>query len=626
MALSQLKTVNLGKTRTGLVGTIGYTLLNSDGTVNSARATGGVYELTAGSGMYASFVSFPDDFSGSIFWDSGQVGASLVFATEQYNYLENNPNVDLTLTQSLAIPGLVWDEVLTGGTHNVNKSAGKILRGLGNLVVLTDTAQGPGVGPNQIQLHTGASAVDGEYDPALVAIVDGTGAGQSRLILQYDGATKVATVDRNWKVLPDSGSEFVIYADAGREHVNEGLAQGGTSTTITLNALASSVDNVYRYQTVFIRSGLGDDQVGIVTEYNGTTKVATIDGTWAVIPDTTSGYVMLPSHNNISVEQFSAYNNQIVIDTANGVAGTEYPVGTLLNPVNNLTDAKTIAAAFGIEEFHIQGTLVVGATDNIDELVLGGHNALVDTVVLTVGCSTVNTVFRNMRLTGCFAGGVFCEEVALISIVDIGDDTNPTLFKECILIEGTHTFKAGLTTPQNIQFVECVSGVKAGTGVILDFNGTTSRLALRKYGGELSVINYTGGQSSVIEIDQGKLTLDASSTSGALRIAGEFEFINSSTLTINSTAHISKNSIADATWDEQQLEHVTAGSFGNAVNEIGFDVAFIKSIEGGRWLIDTSLNQMIFYKNDNVTEVARFNLYDATGSATSDCVYERVRV
>jgi len=110
MALSQLKTVNLGKTRTGLVGTIGYTLLNSDGTVNSARATGGVYELTAGSGMYASFVSFPDDFSGSIFWDSGQVGASLVFATEQYNYLENNPNVDLTLTQSLATPGLVWDE------------------------------------------------------------------------------------------------------------------------------------------------------------------------------------------------------------------------------------------------------------------------------------------------------------------------------------------------------------------------------------------------------------------------------------------------------------------------------------------------------------------------------------
>ena len=466
-----------------------------------------------------------------------------------------------------AIADAVWDEVLTGGTHNINKSAGKILRGLGNLVVLTDTAQGPGVGPNQIQLHTGASAVDGGYDPALVAIVDGTGAGQSRLILQYDGATKVATVDRNWKVLPDSGSEFVIYADAGREHVNEGLAQGGTSTTITLNALASSVDNVYRYQTVFIRSGLGDDQVGIVTEYNGTTKVATIDGTWAIIPDTTSGYVMLPSHNNISVEQFSAYANQIVIDTANGVAGTEYPVGTLLNPVNNLTDAKTIAAVFGIEEFHIQGTLVVGATDNIDGLVLRGHNALVDTVVLTVGCSTVNTVFRNMRLTGCFAGGVFCEEVALISIIDIGDDTNPTLFKECILIEGTHTFKAGLTTPQNIQFVECVSGVKAGTGVILDFNGTTSRLAFRKYGGELSVINYTGGQSSVMELSEGELVLDATCTTGAIIGRGIGEVTDNSTgAFIFLNQMLDKSGIVGAVWDELAADHQIANSFGERID------------------------------------------------------------
>jgi hypothetical protein len=105
----------------------------------------------------------------------------------------------------------------------------------------------------------------------------------------------MATVDRGWKVQPDATSEFVVYADPGREHVNEGLAQAGGTATITLNALASSNDNVYRGQVVFIRSGTGEDQAKRVTAYNGTTKVATVESDWAVVPDTTSAYVMLPT-------------------------------------------------------------------------------------------------------------------------------------------------------------------------------------------------------------------------------------------------------------------------------------------------------------------------------------------
>jgi hypothetical protein len=60
--------------------------------------------------------------------------------------------------------------------------------------------------------------------------------------------------------------------------------------------------------------------------------------------------------------------------------------------------------------------------------------------------------------------------------------------------------------------------------------------------------------------------------------------------------------------------------------QVSGSVSFIENIEGGRWIIDETVNQMIFYESDNVTEVARFNLFDITGSATSTCVYERVRV
>jgi len=231
----------------------------------------------------------------------------VTLATLQGNYAPSKAGDDMGLSATATSAQLVddiWDEVLSKAAHNIAQSSGKLLRQLAATVVRQDTAQGPGIGNNQIQFDTGASATDGAYDPSIIVIVDGLGAGQSRLILQYNGATKTATVDRNWKTNPDNTSEFLIISDAGREHVNEGLAQGGTSTSITLNALASSDDGAYIGQTVFIRSGTGEDQAGLVNAYNGTTKAATIAEAWAVTPDSTSAYVMLPTslHDDAKID------------------------------------------------------------------------------------------------------------------------------------------------------------------------------------------------------------------------------------------------------------------------------------------------------------------------------------
>jgi hypothetical protein len=197
----------------------------------------------------------------------------------------------------------VWNAILSGATYNIPSSAGRRLRQVAASIIWSGTAQGAGTGNNQIQFDAGASATNGIYDPGLVFIEAGTGAGQCRLILQYNGTTKTATVDRDWRINPDNTSEFVLIGNPGRDSVNEGLAQAGTSTTITLNASASSVDDCYNGQIVFIRSGTGQDQLAVVTDYVGSTKVATIkthtaNGQWAAVPDTTSAYVMMPAHND----------------------------------------------------------------------------------------------------------------------------------------------------------------------------------------------------------------------------------------------------------------------------------------------------------------------------------------
>lgn len=82
---------------------------------------------------------------------------------------------------------------------------------------------------------------------------------------------------------------------------------------------------------------------------------------------------------------------------------------------------------------------------------------------------------------------------------------------------------------------------------------------------------------------------------------------------------------ADAVWDEViAVAHVGAGSAGEA-QKFTFD------IEGGRWriLFNAPNWQQVFYEDDNVTEVARFNLLDIAGNPADPAmtpIAERVRV
>lgn len=94
MALSQLKNVNFGRTRLNATGSlgVGYQLLDTVGSVVSSRTTTGVYQTAPG--IYAAYVSFPDNFRGQILWDTGTIFVTASYATEQYNYEENNPKVD----------------------------------------------------------------------------------------------------------------------------------------------------------------------------------------------------------------------------------------------------------------------------------------------------------------------------------------------------------------------------------------------------------------------------------------------------------------------------------------------------------------------------------------------------
>lgn len=205
-------------------------------------------------------------------------------------------------------------------------------------------AQGSGNGINQIQLRADASSSNAAYDPSMIIIRSGTGAGQGRMVFNYNGTTKTATVDRNWKTQPDATSYYAVMPKPGREHVNEGLALSATSSTITLNSLAADLDEVYTGQTIFIRSGTGEDQAKTVLSYDGATHVATVDA-WVEVPDETSAYVMLPSGTGGGGGGGSTWSvaekNQI--RSALGVDGTK--VAAVSGQLQENTVATKVAAS-----------------------------------------------------------------------------------------------------------------------------------------------------------------------------------------------------------------------------------------------------------------------------------------
>jgi hypothetical protein len=206
--------------------------------------------------------------------------------------LETNTNASVA-----EIAYAVWDEILTGATHNIATSAGRRVREIGAYSIHSGTAQAGD--SNSITIAASASPsnplYNGIFNRNLIVLVDNTGVGQTRTIVDYDAVTKVCVVDRDWRITPDATTTYQITPDDTPLTVDHGVARGGTSRTITIRAYAASDDDAYLCNIVTIIAGAGRGQARLVDSYDGTNKIVTICGDdWVVTPDTTSVYVMMP--------------------------------------------------------------------------------------------------------------------------------------------------------------------------------------------------------------------------------------------------------------------------------------------------------------------------------------------
>lgn len=103
-----------------------------------------------------------------------------------------------------------------------------------------------------------------------------------------------------------------VYESAAAEI---GTAQDGDTSEITLATEASSEDDFYAGDIITLTSGTGSGQSKTITDYDGTTKVATVESAWSTDPDNTTEY-SITSSKNLSLAYTTiddSENNRVIV-------------------------------------------------------------------------------------------------------------------------------------------------------------------------------------------------------------------------------------------------------------------------------------------------------------------------
>lgn len=190
-------------------------------------------------------------------------------------------------------PNFTLQSIDSNGRLDVIKVAGttQTARDLGASVLLSS-----GTGAGQVSLSSGTVTVGTNNDKTGYSLLS---TGLDAIAQSATGMVEIAKAVWD-RVL--TGATHNIASSAGKRmrqisqaaSANSGTAQAGGSTTITLEAGASAVNDFYTPGLIVIEDGTGAVQYKRIESYDGSTKIATVSTAWAVNPDATSVYTIQP--------------------------------------------------------------------------------------------------------------------------------------------------------------------------------------------------------------------------------------------------------------------------------------------------------------------------------------------
>jgi hypothetical protein len=229
---------------------------------------------------------------------------------------------------------------------------------------------------------------------------------QTRVSISFQvemaGSGAAATAPRFSSLLKACGMAETITAAAVT-----GSATAGGAGTITLAAGASAVDDFYNGMVISITSGTGNGHIGLITDYVGSTKVATVQASTATfVPAAASAYSIAANVGYLPVSTgFSSatiyFNNDGVLHKITGARGTftlttgvgEIP--TIDFQLTGIYNAPTDTAA-PTTTYSDQATPVIFKAGNTSAFSILNYTACLQSLSFNVANETV---YR--ELVGC---------------------------------------------------------------------------------------------------------------------------------------------------------------------------------------------------------------------------------
>ena len=266
--------------------------------------------------------------------------------------------------------------------------------------------------------------------------------------------------------------------------------------------------------------------------------------------------------NGAALSQSNAlYDSAIFIDTTGlGSSGTAFPIGTFTDPVDNITDARTIANSLNIRKYQIRGTILLGVSHTQWSFV-GVSSALTDTVQLG-GQDVTDSAFVNLTVSGAAAGSnpknIAFDNIQMEAV---------TGFDGVAIDSGLKT-SFGISVGGDVLF-ENVNVIT--TNCNIDGNGA-STLKWAGATGLMQLTNFTAGSVVNIAFDVAFVVIGTTNTGGNLSIGGLALSIQDHGMNIVFNELINHSQLTLLPWNDIFATHIGGllpGSTGEKLDSLG---------------------------------------------------------
>lgn len=259
--------------------------------------------------------------------------------------------------------------------------------------------------------------------------------------------------------------------------------------------------------------------------------------------------------------EYSSFGGGVWIDVVYGSSGTAFPLGTPKSPVDNITDALSIAVYRGFKKIFIRGDFTFSSGIYVVGYEFYGEGMQKSTFTFETGSVTALCFMKDAIVTGDIIGVVGFENCHISNIGSTYSiPSSQTITAKSCLIDGSLTLPSAYSG--TLKVLDCWSNTPGAAMPGLDLGGSYANVLVRNYSGDIQLKNCTNS-NCYIEMDfiSGHLTLDSSVTAGSFILRGAATLTNLSTgTTIDSDGLISKQAVAIAVEEEIGTE-IEYGAF-----------------------------------------------------------------